>query len=72
MRETIKIDTPFIRLDDTLKLTGTVGTGGQAKVMIQSGLVAVNGEVCTMRGKKLRLGDIVTVESEGKEIEIAY
>ncbi len=71
MRETIKIETPFIRLDDALKFTGTVGTGGQAKIMIQSGLVEVNGEVCTMRGKKLRAGDIVVVKSEGKEIEIA-
>ncbi len=71
MRETVKIETPFIRLDDILKLTGVVGTGGQAKVMIQSGVILVNGEVCPMRGKKLRPGDVVSVPDEGKEIEIA-
>lgn len=72
MRETVTIDTPFIRLDDLLKLTGVAGTGGQAKVMIQSGLVVVNGEVCPMRGKKLRPGDVIAVPDEGKEIEIAH
>ncbi len=57
MEERIAIDTPFIRLDALLKLSGAVGTGGEAKVAIQSGEVKVNGEVCTMRGKKLRCGD---------------
>ena len=71
MRETITIETPFIRLDDLLKLTGVVGTGGQAKVLIQSGCVTVNGEICPMRGKKLRAGDLVTVPAEGREIKIA-
>ncbi len=71
MREIIKLEAPFIRLDDALKCIGVVGTGGQAKILIQSGLAQVNGEVCTMRGKKLRAGDIVCIESEGKEIEIA-
>ncbi len=71
MREIIKLEAPFIRLDDALKFTGVVGTGGQAKLLIQSGLAKVNGEVCTMRGKKLRAGDCVQIESEGKEIEIA-
>lgn len=71
MREIIKLEAPFIRLDDALKFTGVVGTGGQAKVLIQSGLAQVNGEVCTMRGKKLRAGDVVFIENEGKEIEIA-
>lgn len=72
MREVLKIETPFIRLDDALKFTGVALTGGQAKVMIQSGLVQLNGEVCTMRGKKLHPGDVVNVPAEGKEIEIAY
>lgn len=45
----------FIRLDSLLKLGG--GTGGMAKVAIQGGKVKVNGEVCTMRGKKMRAGD---------------
>jgi ribosome-associated protein len=64
----IYIKTDFIRLDSLLKLAGAVGTGGQAKMMISDGLAAVNGEVCLMRGKKLRGGDIV--EFEGEKIEI--
>lgn len=55
--EKIKITTEFIRLDSFLKLTGLVDTGGQAKFVIQGGEVLVNGETCTMRGKKLRPGD---------------
>ena len=55
--ETIKIETPFIRLQDLLKFAGAVETGGEAKLLIQEGEVRVNGEVCTMRGKKLRPGD---------------
>ena len=70
--ETVKIDTEFIRLDDLLKITGIAATGGQAKIMIQSGLILVNGEVCPMRGKKLRDGDTVTVPHEKREIRIAY
>lgn len=70
--ETVKIDTEFIRLDDLLKLTGVAATGGQAKMMIQSGLILVNGEVCPMRGKKLRGGDTVTVPHEKREIAVAY
>ncbi|MDD5953390.1 MAG: RNA-binding S4 domain-containing protein [Oscillospiraceae bacterium] len=53
----IGIDTEFIRLDALLKLAGAVGTGGQSKLLIQDGQVKVNGEVCTMRGKKMRPGD---------------
>ena len=45
----------FIRLDSLLKMGG--GTGGMAKVAIQGGKVKVNGEICTMRGKKMRDGD---------------
>lgn len=55
--EHIKINTEFIRLDALLKFAGAVGTGGEAKLTIQEGQVKVNGEVCTMRGKKLRPGD---------------
>ncbi len=47
----------FIRLDSALKFGGVVGTGGQAKIVIKEGLVTVNGEICTMRGKKIRNGD---------------
>lgn len=62
--ETIKIETEFIRLDALLKFAGIMETGGAAKIAIQSGEVAVNGEICTMRGKKLRPGDRVTVNNE--------
>lgn len=55
--EKIKIDSEFIRLQDLLKLSGVCSTGGMAKVVIQNGEVLVNGEVCTMRGKKMRPGD---------------
>ncbi|MBQ4332761.1 MAG: RNA-binding S4 domain-containing protein [Clostridia bacterium] len=61
----------FIRLDDLLKLTGCVQTGGQAKVLIQSGGVMLDGEVCTMRGKKLRGGEIISVPDLGEEITVA-
>ena len=57
--ETIHIDTEYIRLQDVLKLSGLAATGGMAKIVIQNGEVQVNGEVCTMRGKKLRDGDTV-------------
>ena len=55
--EAIKIETEFIKLQDLLKFAGAVETGGEAKAVIQEGGVRVNGEVCTMRGKKLRPGD---------------
>ncbi|MBE6828805.1 MAG: RNA-binding S4 domain-containing protein [Ruminococcaceae bacterium] len=55
--EKIVIDTEFIRLDALLKLGGAVDTGGRAKFVVQSGEVKVNGEICTMRGKKMRNGD---------------
>ena len=53
----VTIDSEFIRLQDLLKISGLTSTGGMAKVFIQNGEVTVNGEVCTMRGKKLRDGD---------------
>ena len=54
-----KITTEFIKLDSLLKYEGLVETGGEAKLLIQEGQVKVNGEVCTMRGKKIRPGDKV-------------
>ena len=60
--EKILIHTEFIKLDSLLKLAGLVETGGEAKLLIQDGQVQVNGEVCTMRGKKLRAGDTVTLD----------
>ena len=66
----IIITTEFIKLQDLLKLTNLVGTGGEAKIVIQNGDVSVNGEVCTMRGKKIRPGD--TVAFDGKELTVSY
>ncbi len=62
MQETeVKISTEFIKLEGLLKFAGIAETGGDAKGMIQDGEVSVNGEVCTMRGKKLYPGDRVTL-----------
>lgn len=55
--EKIKIKTEFIKLDALLKYAVLVGSGGEAKTVIADGMVSVNGEVCTMRGKKIRSGD---------------
>ena len=60
----VKITTEFIKLDALLKFAGVAGTGGEAKEVILQGLVTVNGEVCTMRGKKLRTGDSFTFQGE--------
>ena len=57
----VEIDTPFIKLEALLKLCGAVGTGGESKLRIQEGEVSVNGEVCTLRGRKLHGGDTVTL-----------
>ena len=57
MEERIKIETPFIKLQDLLKFAGAVETGGEAKLAIQDGQVSVNGETCGLRGKKLYPGD---------------
>ena len=69
MMQEVKIHTEYIKLDDLLKFAGILGTGGMAKAVIQDGLVNVNGEVCTMRGKKLRGGE--TVEFKGQIIKVA-
>lgn len=63
--EKIAIKEQFIRLDSAMKLANMVVTGGHAKIVIQDGEVKVNGEVCTMRGKKLRKGDRVEFENNG-------
>ena len=62
--EEIKIYTDYIKLDDLLKFTGLLGTGGMAKAVIQDGLVTVDGEVCLMRGKKLRGGEVVSFNGQ--------
>ena len=59
----VTIKTPFIKLDQLMKLSGLTDTGGFAKEIIQNGAVKVNGEICTMRGKKTRNGDRIEVEN---------
>lgn len=63
--EKIFIKEDFIKLDSALKLSNLCITGGHAKIVIQNGEVKVNGEVCTMRGKKLYKGDRVEFEENG-------
>ena len=60
----IHIETEYIKLQDLLKFAAAVSTGGEAKILIQEGDVTVNGEVCTMRGKKIRSGDDVALRDE--------
>lgn len=60
--EKIKIDEEYIKLQDLLKFGGAAETGGQAKIIIQNGEVKVNGKICTMRGKKMRPGDIAETD----------
>lgn len=67
-KQVIFIDTEFIKLQDLLKFAGLVETGGQAKILIQDGYVTANGEICTMRGKKIRNGDIVTLDDDTLEV----
>lgn len=59
----VKIRTEYIKLDSLLKFAGLTDTGGFAKELILQEAVKVNGEVCTMRGKKIRSGDTVEVEN---------
>ena len=60
--EKVPITTEYIKLQDLLKFAGVMDTGGMAKEVIQAGEVKVNGEVCTMRGKKLRPGDVAELD----------
>lgn len=60
----MKVTEPNIKLDQFLKLSGLVESGGQAKVLIQSGYVMVNGDIETRRGRKLIEGDSVTFNGE--------
>ena len=64
----LRINTPFIKLESALKLANAVYSGGEAKALIQEGNAKVNGQVCTMRGKKLVAGD--TVEFMGQFFQI--
>jgi ribosome-associated protein len=68
--ETVRIHTEFIKLESLLKYCGQCLTGGEAKELISEGKVAVNGEVCTQRGRKIRDEDHVT--AEGRQSVVKY
>ncbi len=59
---------PGITLGQALKAADLVGSGGEAKVLIQAGEITVNGEVETRRGRRLQAGDVVEVEDERLEV----
>ena len=64
----IKIRDEFIKLGQAMKLAGMVGSGVDAKMLIQDGQVEVNGEVEYQRGKKLHEGDVITFNGESVQI----
>ncbi len=66
----IKIDTEFIKLDQLLKYSGFAQTGGQSKIIIKEGLISVNDEIVTERGKKIRKGDIVKIKDVGEFVVV--
>ncbi len=61
-KETVKITTEFIKLEQLIKFAGLTETGGRAKELVESGICYVNGEKCLMRGKKMRCGDVLIIE----------
>ena len=65
----IKIDPPFIKLDSLLKICDIAQTGGHAKIIIQDGLVEVNGEICDQRGRKIKAGDKIRFEDTVWSVE---
>ncbi|HFL3828504.1 TPA: RNA-binding S4 domain-containing protein [Clostridioides difficile] len=58
----IKINTEIIKLDQLLKFAGITQTGGQSKMIINDGLVTINGEIVKQRGKKIKKGDIIEIK----------
>ena len=68
--EEITISTEFIKLDSLLKFAALAGTGGEAKQLIQEGLVSVNGEICQARGKKVFPGDEVSFD--GRKLRVIH
>lgn len=68
--EKIAIKTEFIKLDQLLKFSGVADIGSEAKQMVLDGIVNVNGKVCTMRGKKIRPGDLVEITGEDMIIRL--
>lgn len=69
-RSEVKITTEFIKLDQLIKFAGIAYSGAEAKDMVINGCASVNGEVCTIRGKKLRPGDVVTLEFDDAAFEV--
>ncbi|MDD3204987.1 MAG: RNA-binding S4 domain-containing protein [Lachnospiraceae bacterium] len=67
--EIIKLRDEYIKLGQALKATGLVESGVDAKIVIQDGLVKVNGQVDTQRGKKLYDGDVIEFEKNQIKIE---
>ena len=68
--EKITINEEYIRLDQLMKFSGLCDIGGRAKYLIQNGEVRLNGEVCTMRGKKIRQGDRVEYQNRAVEVRV--
>ena len=68
----LAITTEYIKLQDAMKFANIVMSGGEAKTLIQEEQVKVNGEVCTMRGKKLREGDTFSFEGLTFQIKNAW
>ncbi|MBR2279715.1 MAG: RNA-binding S4 domain-containing protein [Ruminococcus sp.] len=68
--DNIKIQGEYIKLQDILKYSGLCMTGGHAKMAVQNGEVELNGEVCTMRGKKVKDGDVIKYNN--KEIKAVF
>lgn len=68
--DNIKIQGDYIKLQDILKYSGLCMTGGHAKLAVQNGEVKLNGEVCTMRGKKVKDGDVIKYNN--KEIKAVF
>ena len=66
----VNIKSEFIKLDSLLKYAGVVETGGIGKEIIPEERIKVNGEVCTMRGKKIRPGDKVQIDEIATEIVV--
>ena len=68
--ETIAIHTEFIKLQDLLKFAGATGPGGEPKNLTQDGQLSANGEICLQRGKKLRPGDVLSLD--GRELPVTH
>lgn len=68
--EIIKINTEYIKLDNLVKFSGITATGGEAKKLINSGLIKVNNEIITQRGKKIKDKDII--EFKDRKIEVRF